>query len=402
MEIKYERNFRHTIVGQGLLWFGAAISIAEIVTGMLIGSLGIIKGIAAIILGHSIGAAILFLAGYIGAKEQETTPEIVKISLGQKGTTIFSIFNIIQLFGWTSVMIINGAKALNGVAENMIGYGNERIWCVVIGIFICCWIFVGLRKLTIINGIVCALFLAFFVIMGCKLIFLVPKDLVVADSMESFGIGVELNVAMVLSWLPLISDYTCNVNKPVKGSVISVLSYSLGSMIMFSIGLLASIVFQESDISNIIIKMGLGGMGLFIVIFSTVTTTYLDTFSVGICAESINKNWGVKKVATITCIVGTLIAVLVPSNKFEEFLYFIGSIFAPLFAVLFTDYFVLHKKENDRKFDVENIGMWIIGFAIYRVLMNYNTVIGNTLPTILIVMTLKFICNRVKCSIERK
>lgn len=97
--------------------------------------------------------------------------------------------------------------------------------------------------------------------------FLVPKDLVVADSMESFGIGVELNVAMVLSWLPLISDYTCNVNKPVKGSVISVLSYSLGSMIMFSIGLLASIVFQESDISNIIIKMGLGGMGLFIVIF---------------------------------------------------------------------------------------------------------------------------------------
>ena len=88
---------------------------------------------------------------------------------------------------------------------------------------------------------------------------------------------------------------------------------------MFSIGLLASIVFQESDISNIIIKMGLGGMGLFIVIFSTVTTTYLDTFSVGICAESINKNWGVKKVATITCIVGTLIAVLVPSNKFEEF-----------------------------------------------------------------------------------
>ena len=234
------------------------------------------------------------------------------------------------------------------------------------------------------------------------LFLLVPKDLVVADSMESFGIGVELNVAMVLSWLPLISDYTCNVNKPVKGSVISVLSYSLGSMIMFSIGLLASIVFQESDISNIIIKMGLGGMGLFIVIFSTVTTTYLDTFSVGICAESINKNWGVKKVATITCIVGTLIAVLVPSNKFEEFLYFIGSIFAPLFAVLFTDYFVLHKKENDRKFDVENIGMWIIGFAIYRVLMNYNTVIGNTLPTILIVMTLKFICNRVKCSIERK
>ena len=118
----------------------------------------------------------------------------------------------------------------------------------------------------------------FLLLWGASLFFWFRKIWFVADSMESFGIGVELNVAMVLSWLPLISDYTCNVNKPVKGSVISVLSYSLGSMIMFSIGLLASIVFQESDISDIIIKMGLGGMGLFIVIFSTVTTTYLDTF----------------------------------------------------------------------------------------------------------------------------
>lgn len=102
---------------------------------------------------------------------------------------------------------------------------------------------------------------------GVQAYFLVPKDLVVADSMESFGIGVELNVAMVLSWLPLISDYTCNVNKPVKGSVISVLSYSLGSMIMFSIGLLASIVFQESDISNIIIKWDWGEWGYLLLFF---------------------------------------------------------------------------------------------------------------------------------------
>lgn len=388
-----EKVFNQTLIGQSLLWFGAAVSIAEIVTGMLIGSLGIKIGIAAVIIGHTMGAAILFLAGYIGAKERGTTPEVIKISLGRKGNIIFSLFNIIQLVGWTSVMIINGAQALNGVAAETIGYTNEKLWCIVIGIFICFWILVGLKKLTIINGIVCALFFVFFLIMGYKLLFINPGEQSV-NSMAQFGIGVELNVTMVLSWLPLISDYTSNTDKPIKGTAISVLSYSIGSIIMFCIGLLAAIVFKEADISYIILTMGLGEFGLFIIAFSTVTTTYLDTFSVGICVESINKKFGAKQIATITCIIGTLIAILVPNSRFEDFLYFIGSIFAPLFAILFTDYFILHRKANMKELDIENIMLWILGFVLYRVFMNYNTMLGNTFPTIIIVMLIKSAYNK--------
>lgn len=40
---------------QFLLWMGAAISIAEIVTGTLIAPLGLAKGTLAIIVGHLIG-----------------------------------------------------------------------------------------------------------------------------------------------------------------------------------------------------------------------------------------------------------------------------------------------------------------------------------------------------------
>lgn len=41
------------------LWFGAAVSLAEIMTGSAIAPLGIKKGLAVIIIGHIIGCLIL-------------------------------------------------------------------------------------------------------------------------------------------------------------------------------------------------------------------------------------------------------------------------------------------------------------------------------------------------------
>ncbi len=46
----------------GLIWFGAGVSIAEILTGTYFSSLGFGKGLAAILIGHVIGCIMLFLA----------------------------------------------------------------------------------------------------------------------------------------------------------------------------------------------------------------------------------------------------------------------------------------------------------------------------------------------------
>ena len=50
----------------GLIWFGAGVSIAEILTGTYLAPLGMGKGLAAILIGHIIGCLMLFLAGVIG------------------------------------------------------------------------------------------------------------------------------------------------------------------------------------------------------------------------------------------------------------------------------------------------------------------------------------------------
>ena len=119
---------RTSLFENGLIWFGAGVSIAEILTGTYLASLGMKKGLAAILLGHLIGCVLLFLAGVIGGKVRKSAMETVKISFGQKGSLLFALLNVIQLVGWTAIMIYDGALAAN----QAVGVGNW-VWCLVIG-----------------------------------------------------------------------------------------------------------------------------------------------------------------------------------------------------------------------------------------------------------------------------
>ena len=66
---------RTSVFENGLIWFGAAVSIAEILTGTYFAPLGFNKGLLAIIIGHIIGCAKLFLAGLIGGKVRKSSME---------------------------------------------------------------------------------------------------------------------------------------------------------------------------------------------------------------------------------------------------------------------------------------------------------------------------------------
>ena len=126
----------------------------------------------------------------------------------------------------------------------------------------------------------------------------------------SFGAAVELSVAMPLSWLPLISDYTREAKEPVKATAVSSIVYGLVSCWMYVIGMGAAIYTGESDIAQIMVKAGLGIAGLLIIVFSTVTTTFLDAYSAGISSESVFSKINGKYAAITVTIIGTIAAIV--------------------------------------------------------------------------------------------
>ena len=69
---------RTSFFENGLIWFGAAVSIAEIITGTYLAPLGFTKGLLAILIGHVIGCIMLFLAGLIGGSMRKSAMETAK------------------------------------------------------------------------------------------------------------------------------------------------------------------------------------------------------------------------------------------------------------------------------------------------------------------------------------
>ena len=322
------------------------------------------------------------------------------MSFGNKGGLLFSVLNVIQLVGWTAIMIYDGSLSVNSILN--MGDTGRWIACIVIGALIVLWILVGISNLGKLNTIAMAALFILTIVM-CFFIFGNGNGMGAAgDDSMSFGAAVELSVAMPLSWLPLISDYTREAEKPFKATLASTLVYGAVSCWMYIIGMSASILTGESDIAKIMLKSGLSIAGLVIVILSTVTTTFLDAYSAGISSESIFSKLKGKYVAVAVTIVGVIAAIVYPMDDITDFLYLIGSVFAPMIAIQIADFFILKRDRADKAVDICNIIVWLAGFAAYRFLMNVDIIVGNTLPDMAFTIILCVIVTKIADKITSK
>ena len=373
-----------SILSNSIIWFGAGVSIAEILTGTYFAPLGFAKGILAILIGHVIGCSLLFFAGYIGALSKKSAMDSTALSFGKIGAKIFALFNVIQLVGWTGIMIYDASLSLNEIFST-----QKWVWAVITGLLIILWVIAGITNIGKFSfGVMIALFV--LTIVMCKVVFFGGNSSISAEFQEalSFGQAIELAVAMPLSWLPLISDYTKEAEKPFAATFASSVTYCLVSCWMYIIGMGLAILTSESDIAKIMTAAGLGKIALVIIILSTVTTTFLDAWSAAISFKTIFEKAPEKITAIIVTVIGTLAAVLFPMDNITDFLYLIGSIFAPMIAILLADYFVLKSDFSEKKLKVSRVIIWLIGFAIYRLLMKTDLITGCTIPDMFITFAL--------------
>ena len=102
-----------------------------------------------------------------------------------------------------------------------------------------------------------------------------------------------------------------------------------------------------------------------------------------------------------TAVVGTIAAILFPMDDITDFLYLIGSVFAPMIAVQIADYFILKQDHSTLSVNIQNMILWVIGFILYRYLMTVDFVLGNTLPDMAITIVLCVIVTKVRQAVKK-
>lgn len=370
-----------------LIWAGAAISVAEMLSGSVLASLGMSSGLVAILLGHMIGGVLLYLAAIMSSSLRTSAMESTRYSFGIYGSYVFSSFNILQLIGWTSIMMLQGSRVLNQITTTLYGYSNPNLWMIGIALCISIWLLFISRQHAQLNGLVVVLLLLLSLVMGYRLI----RDLSI-NTLEgawptvTFWQGVEVNIAMCLSWLPLIGDYTQHARQTRRGPFWSAVGYSVVGSCMFTLGLGLSLATGSSDIALMLTTSGFGLASLFIVFFSTVTTTYLDVYS---ASDSFMNIWPLnhgKVLSLFFTFISLLIALLLPMDTIEPFLYLIGAIFSPLYALLFVDYFILHRPSaQSNRWNLSNMVLWGLGVVLYFLMQAFLLDVSNSLLIFLVV-----------------
>lgn len=141
-------------------------------------------------------------------------------------------------------------------------------------------------------------------------------------------------------------------------------------------------------------QAGLGIAALVILVLSTVTTTFLDAWSAGISSESIWAKLKGKHVAMAVTVIGTAGAILFPMDDITDFLYLIGSVFAPMIAAQIADYFLLKTDVSHREWSVSRLAIWFVGFLLYRWLMGIDLPLGCTPPDMAITVVLVLVWGR--------
>ncbi len=376
------------------LWFGAAVSVAEILTGGYLAQLGAVKGFWAIILGHLAGTLLLVLAGLIGFREQIPAIMSTRISFGKQGSYLISLINILQLVGWTAIMIIEGGTAMSVISRTLWHFDHPTLMHCLIGLLVGLWVFWGVKGFKRINTLAAALLLILTVVMSW-VVFTHPSA---AAEMEqpkgAFGMGFELSIIMPLSWFPLISDYT-SLARSKKGALIAPFcGYFIGSCWMYAIGMAGGLLSGSPDPTKIMLAANLGLTALAILGLSTVTTTFLDVYSAGISLINIFPRVNDRIAAVGFAAIGTAVALIFPIERYTDFLYVLGSVFSPLIAILLTDYFVLKCDNRLVSADAVASVSLLAGIAFYYLVKPQELPIGTTLTTIVFTTALHYTLRR--------
>jgi putative hydroxymethylpyrimidine transporter CytX len=219
-----------------------------------------------------------------------------------------------------------------------------------------------------------------------------------AGSPLGFGIALDLVIAMPISWLPLVSDYSrfgVSTGGAFRGTWIG---YFLVSSWMYLLGLVASLATGTSTPDAMIIStMGILGLAIpavLVVVLSTVTTTFLDIYSAAVSSESITSLLKGQRGVLLTGLIGTILALVFPVQDYEGFLLLIGSVFCPLFGVVLLDYFLIRRGHIevdavDGKgpywytggFNIRAYVAWGLGFALYQLLAHFLPNVGASFPS---------------------
>ncbi len=387
-----------------VLWGDLGMGLLVLLAGSFLApGLGFFQAFAAIVIGSFVGCILLAAVGLMGSRTHAPTMVLLRSVLGIRGSWLPSFFNVIQLIGWTIFEFVVMGMTAVAILKSLFGFGNYYT-SVMMFAFLVILMGIGgvtavvrkwLRKYAVWIVTLTTAWLTYHIFAGNNISTLLRKA---GDGSLSFWSGVDIVIAMPISWLPLIADFNRFAKNDRHAFWGSFWGYFLSNIWLYTIGaviLMTTSVTQETIGFIQAVLLSAGSLALLILLVDETKEAWADLYSSAVSTQNIFPHIKQRTLIIFLGIFSLISAMFIDITQYENFLYIIGSIFIPLFAILIADYFFIHKGNIATKELYSKHGLywfskginwlamlsWAFGILVYQFITRKLPDLGASLPT---------------------
>ena len=365
-----------------LLWLNLGISLLVLVLPAYF-DLSLKDALGATLVGALIGNGMLALAALIGADARVPTMVLQRAPLGQRGSYLATVLNVLQCMGWAIFELIVIATAAGLLCDKLFGFEAVWAWKIAFGAVATLLALMGpigfvrrfVRKFAIWAVAASVAYLAWWIVDGADLGHLWSSGGV---HHGSFWLGVDTVVAVTVSWAPLVADYT-RFSRDRRSAFFGVgLGYLLPTLFQFGFGsiLVLSRGVDPNHPELILVAIAGGGAAAALALLAlTVDETdeaFANVYSGAVSLQNLFPRVSQRMLIAGAAIVATGGALAIDMRSYQRFLLLLGSVFVPLLGVLVAHWLLngAHYARHDI-FDSPavrpgSIIAWAAGFVLYE------------------------------------
>jgi nucleobase:cation symporter-1, NCS1 family len=363
-----------------LLWTNLGISLLVLVASAYFG-LSLKQALLATLLGGLIGNAMLGVAAFIGADARVPTMVLQRAPLGQRGSYLATGLNVLQCLGWSVFEITVIAVAAGALSERLFGVHLVWMWKLVFGALGLVLALLGpigfvrryVRRVGIWAVAASIVYLGVWIVRNGH----VGRLWHQGGHGGSFWLGVDLVIALTVSWVPLVADYT-RFSRTRRAAFFGAgLGYLLPTFFQFGFG--AVLVLSHPAIAgptDVLTTVAAGGVGSVLALLAlTVDETdeaFANIYSTAVSLQNYVPRVSQRLLIVIVSVAATAISLGINLTRYQQFLLLLGAFFVPLFGVLLADWLVAGRHYTPAhvfggpQWRPGMILSWLVGFAVYE------------------------------------
>ncbi|MEN3357797.1 MAG: nucleobase:cation symporter, family [Mycobacteriales bacterium] len=351
------------------LWANLGISLLIPVTATFLVPAGqsFLATATAIVLGTVLGCLLLGVVARAGAQTGAPTMVLLRGLLGRRGSYAPTVLNLLQCVGWATYEVWVISIAAHGVYDRL----PRWVYVLAAGAVATAMALRPLGSVRLLKRI------AVVAVVACSAYFLIEtlrRPLgPLTGSWTGFWASTDLVIALPVSWIPLVADYSRFSRTGRAAFAGTTVGYAVSSAAFFLLGVLALRAYADAgaDVVGALLAVPAGALALCILAVDEVDEAFANIYSTATSVQNIAPRLDRRVLALGVGGLATVLALAVDGNAYEPFLLLIGAVFVPLGATFAVDFY-LNRRGRPYRVDDAAPGRWLMalpwlaGFVAYQ------------------------------------